>query len=192
MVQRTEFNRCIIRICAIGGGLAVVLSLQQKTFLLLSERCIYQCGLTRIEFSRTSCWTLSLISAAVLFSAVLLLPGVSRRLIMVIGVALLFWSVGYLFFFNSSPFLGGYLIVLPASRWQESDFWRRVRLDPTYSLGNLLGAWQVVLAIYLICRSYPWPRPGFCRKCDYDLTGNVSGVCPECGSPIRRRIWVTH
>ena len=23
--------------------------------------------------------------------------------------------------------------------------------------------------------------PGFCRKCGYDLTGNVSGRCPECG-----------
>jgi len=23
-----------------------------------------------------------------------------------------------------------------------------------------------------------------CRKCDYDLTGNVSDVCPECGTPI--------
>jgi hypothetical protein len=22
---------------------------------------------------------------------------------------------------------------------------------------------------------------GHCVKCDYDLTGNVSGVCPECG-----------
>jgi hypothetical protein len=25
-------------------------------------------------------------------------------------------------------------------------------------------------------------RPGHCRRCGYDLTGNVSGVCPECGS----------
>ena len=24
--------------------------------------------------------------------------------------------------------------------------------------------------------------PGHCRKCGYDLTGNVSGVCPECGT----------
>jgi hypothetical protein len=24
-------------------------------------------------------------------------------------------------------------------------------------------------------------RPGLCRACGYDLTGNVSGVCPECG-----------
>ena len=23
-----------------------------------------------------------------------------------------------------------------------------------------------------------------CRICDYDLTGNVSGTCPECGTPI--------
>lgn len=25
--------------------------------------------------------------------------------------------------------------------------------------------------------------PGFCRKCGYDLTGNASGRCPECGTP---------
>jgi len=27
-------------------------------------------------------------------------------------------------------------------------------------------------------------RPGLCEKCDYDLTGNESGICPECGTPI--------
>ena len=26
-------------------------------------------------------------------------------------------------------------------------------------------------------------RRGGCRKCGYNLTGNVSGRCPECGSP---------
>ncbi len=25
---------------------------------------------------------------------------------------------------------------------------------------------------------------GFCAKCSYNLTGNTSGVCPECGTPI--------
>lgn len=24
---------------------------------------------------------------------------------------------------------------------------------------------------------------GHCQKCGYDLTGNVSGLCPECGTP---------
>ena len=30
-------------------------------------------------------------------------------------------------------------------------------------------------------------RRGFptCVKCSYDLTGNVSGTCPECGKPVR-------
>jgi hypothetical protein len=25
--------------------------------------------------------------------------------------------------------------------------------------------------------------PGRCANCEYDLTGNISGVCPECGTP---------
>ncbi len=33
-----------------------------------------------------------------------------------------------------------------------------------------------------------WPDrripPGHCQKCGYSLTGNVSGVCPECGEKI--------
>ena len=28
------------------------------------------------------------------------------------------------------------------------------------------------------------PPKGHCQRCGYDLTGNVSGVCPECGEPI--------
>jgi len=27
-------------------------------------------------------------------------------------------------------------------------------------------------------------RLGRCPECDYDLTGNVSGVCPECGEEV--------
>lgn len=33
--------------------------------------------------------------------------------------------------------------------------------------------------------------PKFCRRCEYDLTGNVSLVCPECGTPVVRRVSVT-
>ncbi len=25
--------------------------------------------------------------------------------------------------------------------------------------------------------------PGHCKNCGYNLTGNVSGICPECGTP---------
>jgi len=27
-------------------------------------------------------------------------------------------------------------------------------------------------------------RVGQCRECNYNLTGNISGICPECGTPI--------
>lgn len=30
------------------------------------------------------------------------------------------------------------------------------------------------------------PQAGACRRCRYDLTGNLSGVCPECGSAIAK------
>jgi hypothetical protein len=28
------------------------------------------------------------------------------------------------------------------------------------------------------------PNPGHCHSCGYDLTGNLSGRCPECGTPV--------
>jgi hypothetical protein len=47
--------------------------------------------------------------------------------------------------------------------------------------------WAVFLVIaipsaILWYRDRPPPK-GHCQNCGYDLTGNVSGVCPECGDP---------
>jgi hypothetical protein len=72
-------------------------------------------------------------------------------------------------------------------------------LDPTYSfslrsiLRNEMMFWAVlmlvassigmVLVALLSDRSTP-PRPPECDCCGYNLTGNVSGVCPECGEPV--------
>lgn len=33
-----------------------------------------------------------------------------------------------------------------------------------------------------------WQGEGRCAKCGYDLRGNVSGVCPECGAPVEAGI----
>jgi hypothetical protein len=36
-------------------------------------------------------------------------------------------------------------------------------------------------------REIPCPRCGYvghCKNCGYDLTGNISGVCPECGGKV--------
>ena len=38
---------------------------------------------------------------------------------------------------------------------------------------------SVVVAV-LLARRRDYP-PGHCRACGYNLQGNVSGICPECG-----------
>lgn len=37
-------------------------------------------------------------------------------------------------------------------------------------------------AVWLWRRDRRQRGPGCCRRCGYDLTGNVSGTCPECGA----------
>lgn len=44
----------------------------------------------------------------------------------------------------------------------------------------ILGMFAIVAAI-IYRRGGTDDHVGRCRKCDYDLTGNVSGRCPECG-----------
>ncbi|UCC29745.1 MAG: hypothetical protein JSU86_16260 [Phycisphaerales bacterium] len=45
----------------------------------------------------------------------------------------------------------------------------------------------VLACVVIACLEPNEPSPaGYCRKCGYDLTGNVSGVCPECGTEIEK------
>jgi hypothetical protein len=43
---------------------------------------------------------------------------------------------------------------------------------------------SLLLPIRWLLRRKP-PLPGFFQRCRYNLTGNTSGVCPECGTPVR-------
>lgn len=58
--------------------------------------------------------------------------------------------------------------------------WRGGRIMANLPLGALL----VVLFVPTIVLARPDRRAwvGHCKRCAYDLTGNVSGVCPECGT----------
>jgi hypothetical protein len=64
-----------------------------------------------------------------------------------------------------------------------------------YEVTKTLTVWlwgvAALLLIYPIAAFIRGPvrrwrrrRRGLCRHCGYDLTGNVSGVCPECGKTI--------
>jgi hypothetical protein len=50
----------------------------------------------------------------------------------------------------------------------------------------LLGSAPVTAFIRGPIRRYWRRRKGLCVKCGYDLTGNVSGVCPECGTEVKQ------
>ena len=57
----------------------------------------------------------------------------------------------------------------------------------------LIGGVSVMSALFFyasLATLFKWPgfrpplKPNECRRCRYDLTGNESGTCPECGTPI--------
>jgi len=51
---------------------------------------------------------------------------------------------------------------------------------PTYLF---IFAGVAIPTILLWWRDRPFPA-GHCQQCGYDLTGNVSGRCPECGTAV--------
>jgi len=50
--------------------------------------------------------------------------------------------------------------------------------------GTLCAVLPLLGLLFIAIIVIPEPTPGHCVECDYDLTGNVSGICPECGTPI--------
>ena len=58
---------------------------------------------------------------------------------------------------------------------------RRILL-PLWPAVPLLAAYPALAFIRGPVRRYRRWRKGLCTYCSYDLTGNVSGTCPECGT----------
>ena len=113
------------------------------------------------------------------------------------------------------------LCVSPYSRWSLARIWPnhwqglrqyplpriihevdQVRLrssQPCDRYGAFVPFWLPFL-IVLLPTLWLWHRDrrkppdvhrDFCRGCDYDLTGNTSGVCPECGAACEPAIDVS-
>ncbi len=53
-------------------------------------------------------------------------------------------------------------------------------------LAVLLALYPAVAFIRGPLRRYRRRRGGLCVKCGYDLHGNESGVCPECGTNLKQ------
>lgn len=51
--------------------------------------------------------------------------------------------------------------------------------------------WLIVVVTILLMRRQAAIPPTHCQNCRYDLTGNESGICPECGTPRSTRAALT-
>ena len=96
------------------------------------------------------------------------------------GTGWLDLRAGVLGWYQSWSYEGNPTDLMQITYW--NPYRVRFRLPLLPPAGILLGATAVL--VYLDRRRRP--GPGFCAECGYDLTGNVSGICPECGRAIRR------
>ena len=55
---------------------------------------------------------------------------------------------------------------------------------PTWIPVVLFAAYPAITFIRGPFRRYRRSKKGLCLRCGYNLTGNVSGVCSECGMPV--------
>ena len=94
---------------------------------------------------------------------------------------------------------GAFDFFTPATQppgWRVSQFSARPpKAIPSW--GSLRGGWFMVVPLWPLIVSLAvagayssWrrrrPRTGHCVTCGYNLKGNVSGVCPECGTAVER------
>jgi hypothetical protein len=69
-----------------------------------------------------------------------------------------------------------------------TNYWRSESEDYFLKVIAPVGA-VVLMFVILPCvshfrASHRAGNKGICPRCSYDLTGNTSGVCPECGTLI--------
>ncbi len=87
--------------------------------------------------------------------------------------------------------------VLPPQR-NMRNLARWPTLTSRYHFATGTSGWTVLVPLWFVFLMFAAPtailwyrdrRPpkGHCQACGYDLTGNVTGVCPECGAPTRGR-----
>jgi hypothetical protein len=83
--------------------------------------------------------------------------------------------------------LPGPLAVVRSGRYAERGYTVHTRHWLVALVTGALPLLRVVSGLLKAVRVRRRAR-GRCRSCDYDLTGNVSGVCPECGTAVSPRL----
>ena len=78
-------------------------------------------------------------------------------------------------------------ITLRAQYSSVSGTWSGGRIATVYYYAIWPGLVALIVPSLILWLVVPRPPPpGFCQSCGYNLTGNVSGRCPECGTKVKR------
>jgi hypothetical protein len=77
-------------------------------------------------------------------------------------------------------FQAGSFSVLPADQDGYGLTWPRV-VGSWYFIPFWLPLVTITIPTAILWYRDRRPPKGHCQNCGYDLTGNVTGVCPECG-----------
>ena len=68
--------------------------------------------------------------------------------------------------------------IISVERWGIIVIWQ------TWLVALILFTYPTIVFIRGPLRRWRRCRKGLCMKCGYNLTGNTSGICPECGEGI--------
>jgi hypothetical protein len=71
-----------------------------------------------------------------------------------------------------------YFIVMTVGVWHEGR---------AYAIIGALFATMILLGVTVQWRRRRRFKPGLCNCCAYDVSGNTTGVCPECGTASSAR-----
>jgi hypothetical protein len=97
----------------------------------------------------------------------------------------------------------GWHVAVEALQTAEYGFWKGLRADEQTVVNLLIYQVQYLIPTVVVCVALGMAIWGLCRlirgevliqdgtlcpECGYSLVGNVSGVCPECGSAGPQRL----
>ncbi len=82
----------------------------------------------------------------------------------------------------------GAVMVLPVADPLVYLIWWALDEQPIWIYPFLYAYAALIFTIgaYIACLPYPPETHRPCHACQYDLAGNTTGTCPECGTPIRK------
>ena len=100
--------------------------------------------------------------------------GVVACVLIVVATVLNSWQ-GYYF-----PVSGGWFVGFTFRSWPA--IWKPWPGMTLLSLPTWMFLLAALIPTVLAWRRLRRPLPGHCRKCGYNLTGNVTGKCSECGT----------